>query len=218
MAAAGARLEVVAGKAAGMMILVDDELIIGRLSEGAGRLAEDEEISRSHARVTVDAGGLCAIEDLGSTNGTFVNGLRMAAPQSLSEGDTVELGATTLVVRELPQPETVSQPEPPQPTVGASVVPPPPAGVTPAVAMPAVTPPTLVSPPSDERPAETVLPLAPAEAAVNPSTLSLRLEVDFAAKEAHVALDGGPGEPLRLMFAAGRWRTASPPSNEKGST
>src|SRR5690349_21260051 len=67
MGALTARLEVVAGNAAGMTILVEDELLIGRLGEGAGRLAGDEEMSRSHARVTVDADGTCAIEDLGST-------------------------------------------------------------------------------------------------------------------------------------------------------
>jgi pSer/pThr/pTyr-binding forkhead associated (FHA) protein len=98
------RLEVVSGKAVGMSILIDDELLIGRHTEGAGRLADDDEISRSHARVTVDGSGFCAIEDLGSTNGTFVNGLRISAPQTLSVGDTIELGGSTLVVRELPTP------------------------------------------------------------------------------------------------------------------
>src|SRR5438270_2041372 len=102
MAGSAARLEVVSGKATGMSLLIDDELVIGRLAEGAGRLADDEEISRSHARLSMDSRGLCAIEDLGSTNGTFVNGMRVTAPQTLSEGDTIELGSTTLVVRELP--------------------------------------------------------------------------------------------------------------------
>src|SRR5436309_12923260 len=85
-----------------MSILVDDELLIGRHADGAGRLAEDEEISRSHARLSLDRSGFCAIEDLGSTNGTYVNGLRIKGPQTRSEGDTVEVGGTTLVVRDLP--------------------------------------------------------------------------------------------------------------------
>jgi predicted component of type VI protein secretion system len=101
MSAEPVRLEVVAGRAEGMSILVDDELVIGRQADGAGRLADDDEISRSHARVTLDASGFCAIEDLGSTNGTFVNGLRIAAPQTLFDGDTIELGGTTLVVHGL---------------------------------------------------------------------------------------------------------------------
>jgi pSer/pThr/pTyr-binding forkhead associated (FHA) protein len=102
MTPASVRLEVVAGRAIGMWVLLDDELLIGRHADGAGRLADDEEISRWHARLTLDRSGFCAIEDLGSTNGTFVNGLRIARPQTLSVGDTVEVGATTLVVRELP--------------------------------------------------------------------------------------------------------------------
>lgn len=93
-----------------MSILVEDEMVIGRHAEGAGRLADDEEISRLHARVTLDADGVCAIEDLGSTNGTFVNGLRISAPEVLSVGDTIELGQTTLSVRELPPAEESAQP------------------------------------------------------------------------------------------------------------
>ena len=104
MSSAMARLEVVAGRAIGMSILIDDELLIGRHAEGAGRLADDEEISRSHARLSLDRTGFCAIEDLGSTNGTFVNGMRITGPQTLSVGDTIEVGGTTLVVRELPIP------------------------------------------------------------------------------------------------------------------
>ncbi len=99
-----ARLEVLSGKGAGMSVLVVDELLIGRNAEGAGRLADDDEISRTHARVTVDSGGRCVIEDLGSTNGTFVNGRRISEPQSLAVGDKLELGATVLLVQDLPAP------------------------------------------------------------------------------------------------------------------
>src|SRR6516225_8857509 len=101
MSRAVARLEIVAGRAIGMSILLDDE-----------------EISRSHARISLDRSGFCAIEDLGSTNGTFVNGLRISGPQTLSVGDTIELGGTTLVVRELPIPasERSLRAVPPQPT------------------------------------------------------------------------------------------------------
>ena len=118
-----ARLEVVAGKAAGMSILIEDELVVGRHAQGAGRLADDEEISRAHARFALDQNGFIAIDDLGSTNGTFVNGLRISTPHTLSEGDTIELGATTLVVRELPSRQAMPEAEPraPQPTVQTSI-------------------------------------------------------------------------------------------------
>jgi pSer/pThr/pTyr-binding forkhead associated (FHA) protein len=98
------RLEAISGNAAGTTILVEDELVIGRHAEGAGRLSEDEEISRQHARISREATGDYAIEDLGSSNGTFVNGLRINSPRLLSLGDSIETGATTLVVREIVQP------------------------------------------------------------------------------------------------------------------
>jgi FHA domain len=124
MNASGARLEVVAGKASGMSIVVENELFIGRQADGPGRLAEDDEISRQHARVTLDHSGVCAIEDLGSTNGTFVNGLRITAPNPLREGDTIELGGTTLVVREIPPvTERDTGPPPGPPHLPSTVVP-----------------------------------------------------------------------------------------------
>jgi predicted component of type VI protein secretion system len=101
---ASARIEVVAGNAAGTWLEVTDELLIGRHADDLGRLGNDEEISRYHARLSLDAGGSCAVEDVGSTNGTFVNGVRISAPQTLKQGDTIELGGSTLVVRELPAP------------------------------------------------------------------------------------------------------------------
>jgi pSer/pThr/pTyr-binding forkhead associated (FHA) protein len=101
---ASLRIEVVAGNAAGTWLEVTDELLIGRHADDLGRLGNDEEISRYHARISLDAGGLCAVEDVGSTNGTFVNGLQISAPQTLKQDDTIELGGSTLVVRELPAP------------------------------------------------------------------------------------------------------------------
>jgi pSer/pThr/pTyr-binding forkhead associated (FHA) protein len=179
---ATARLEVVAGKAVGMSILVDDELLIGRHAEGAGRLADDEEISRSHARLSLDRSGFCAIEDLGSTNGTYVNGLRIKGPQTLSEGDTVEVGGTTLVVRDLPTPRSGSS-------------------VTPRRAR-------LSVPPTDSQlTPTTVAPRAPAAAPdeAAPSKLSLQLDVDFDAHEARITFVDG-SDPLRLVFQDGSWR------------
>ena len=57
----------------------------------------DLEISRKHARV-VQRGGYYWIEDLGSSNGTFVNGLRIFSPQVLQPGDEIRLGQTVLRV------------------------------------------------------------------------------------------------------------------------
>lgn len=51
----------------------------------------DAEVSRKHARITLQ-GGSFILEDLGSTNGTFVDGRRLMGPHSLSSGDLVLLG------------------------------------------------------------------------------------------------------------------------------
>jgi hypothetical protein len=51
----------------------------------------DPEVSRQHARLTKTPGGI-VLEDLGSTNGSFVNGERLMAPRVLNTGDIVGLG------------------------------------------------------------------------------------------------------------------------------
>lgn len=53
----------------------------------------DPEISRRHAQVLQQDAGF-AVEDLGSTNGTFVNGQRCAGVTAVSDGDIIELGDT----------------------------------------------------------------------------------------------------------------------------
>jgi hypothetical protein len=66
----------VRGKGEGARLDVDDELTVGREQPGLGAVADDVEQSRRHASfVRTESGGL-AVEDLGSTNGTFVNGKR----------------------------------------------------------------------------------------------------------------------------------------------
>ena len=229
MGTSAARLEVVAGKAVGMSILVVDELVIGRLAEGAGQLGDDEEISRLHARFTLDSAGACVIEDLGSTNGTFVNGLRISAARTLAEGDTIELGQTTLAVRELPSAEehAVSTPvtpafsetapgRTPEPSVTREVPAPQSlAAEAPAAAAPAADTPAAEAPVVERGSAPPELPPAessavPGERAERPSipmaqTLSLQLEVDFDRRQALIFLEQAP-EPVRLVFDAGAWR------------
>jgi DNA-binding winged helix-turn-helix (wHTH) protein len=54
-------------------------------------------VSRQHARLVV-RGGQVTIEDLGSRNGTFVNGIRLTAPVTLASGDDVRLGVVSMAV------------------------------------------------------------------------------------------------------------------------
>ncbi len=70
--------------------LEGDQLTIGRDSSN-GVAINDAEISRRHARLNFQ-GGKYVLEDLGSTNGTFVNGQRLAGPVVLKPGDVVSLG------------------------------------------------------------------------------------------------------------------------------
>ncbi|MGI8438622.1 MAG: FHA domain-containing protein [Thermoleophilaceae bacterium] len=107
------RLVVVAGRAAGARLEVEGELLLGRGAEGEGRLGDDEELSRSHARIAREASGHLVILDLGSTNGTWVNGQPVTAPRALDLGDVVELGQTRLEVREEPREEPAAGAAPP---------------------------------------------------------------------------------------------------------
>lgn len=67
-----------------------DQIIIGRDASN-GVAINDAEVSRKHARMMFQ-GGKYVLEDLGSTNGTFVNGQRLAGPVVLKAGDVVSLG------------------------------------------------------------------------------------------------------------------------------
>ncbi|MDA8163779.1 MAG: adenylate/guanylate cyclase domain-containing protein [Desulfobacteraceae bacterium] len=53
-------------------------------------------VSRKHAMIQVEANGICNLIDLGSANGTFVNGRRVYAPMPLRTGDRLEIGRTRL--------------------------------------------------------------------------------------------------------------------------
>jgi len=69
-----------------------------------GSLSGDLELSRRHANVW-DAGAAPMIEDLGSSNGTFVNDRRIDAPTALHPGDTITMGNMTLTVERAADPE-----------------------------------------------------------------------------------------------------------------
>ncbi len=95
---AGESLRITEGKATGTDIELAEEFVIGRATTDEGKLGNDPELSRRHARISRRAGDQLVIEDLGSTNGTLVNGRRIDAPQSLKPGDTVKVGTTTMQV------------------------------------------------------------------------------------------------------------------------
>ncbi len=76
-------------------ILSKDSLTIGRDPHNDIAIS-DPQISRQHARI-VRQDNLMVLEDVGSTNGTFANGVRLTGPHALTNGDVVGLGdAVTL--------------------------------------------------------------------------------------------------------------------------
>ncbi|MDQ3266506.1 MAG: DUF4388 domain-containing protein [Myxococcota bacterium] len=93
--AKGFALKFISGKYQGgeFPLKADKQIVIGRSSELDMVLVEDM-VSRKHAKITVSPGKI-TIEDLGSTNGTFVNGEKVKQSR-LKEGDRILIGTSIL--------------------------------------------------------------------------------------------------------------------------
>lgn len=91
------------------------EYVIGRRSD-CQIFVPDMRVSRQHARVRVDEGHW-AVEDLGSNNGTWVNGARLAAPHVLRHGDEIMIASNRIRV-ETPESDTL----PPNPDTRLTIV------------------------------------------------------------------------------------------------
>ncbi len=105
-----AQLVILTGPRAGETIEVHDEIVIGRGEVDV--LIDDPELSRRHVLVRPVEDGL-QIEDLGSLNGTVIDGKRISAPVRVQGGEQLKLGRTTI---EIAVPRTE-----PGPTVLAAV-------------------------------------------------------------------------------------------------
>jgi hypothetical protein len=78
--------------------LGDKPLVIGRLPD-SGLVLVDPNVSRYHAELRPAPAGRAGdyeIADMGSTNGTKVNGILVSGAEALQEGDTITVGATTI--------------------------------------------------------------------------------------------------------------------------
>jgi predicted component of type VI protein secretion system len=118
--------------------LSKNEIVIGR-DIGADVVINAAEVSRRHTRLYLEAGGYI-VEDLGSTNGTFVNGQRLTTSLPLRSGDVIMLGEAATLVYEASQFDpnatmispsseqaSVAQPQPvPASAAPQKVTPPPP--------------------------------------------------------------------------------------------
>jgi hypothetical protein len=85
------KLLVTSGPATGEELEIERELVIGR--ENADLVIEDHEMSRRHAVLRPVEQGV-EIEDLGSTNGTYVDGLRITEPVTIAIRGAVKIGGS----------------------------------------------------------------------------------------------------------------------------
>ncbi|MGA3362013.1 MAG: FHA domain-containing protein [Solirubrobacteraceae bacterium] len=88
-------------------------ITLGRSDRADVALSWDGEVSRLHAEIECVAGEWIVVDDGLSSNGTFVNGQRIAGRRRLADGDSIRVGATVLLFR---NPRSA-----PAPTLRASV-------------------------------------------------------------------------------------------------
>ena len=91
-------LEIVEGSESGRQLPLDSVVDIGREPSLPLHLDDDTQVSRRHARIALQ-GNQVVVEDLGSTNGTYVNDQPISSPRALNPGDRVRVGLTVLELR-----------------------------------------------------------------------------------------------------------------------
>ncbi|MCI0570700.1 MAG: FHA domain-containing protein [Myxococcaceae bacterium] len=89
------------GPSAGLRFEVLTEVTLGR-SPTCGLPLDDSRVSRQHARFRLE-GGLLKVEDLGSRNGTLVNGEQLHGEAVVRRGDSVQVGETKVLVEPTPR-------------------------------------------------------------------------------------------------------------------
>lgn len=114
------KLVVVEGPGTGVEVALDERVVIGR-SDLADLRLDSARASRTHAAIE-PAAGLPELEDLGSSNGTLLNGEPLGEPRPLSRGDSIEIGDSLLrvVAIDPTTEETIlaaAVPDDPEPTV-----------------------------------------------------------------------------------------------------
>jgi pSer/pThr/pTyr-binding forkhead associated (FHA) protein/predicted lipid-binding transport protein (Tim44 family) len=111
------RLEVVEGPQAGLGLDLEGPVIVGRSSARATFVLKDSEASRRHASL-IPQGQSVNVQDLGSTNGTFVNDERIDERRMVGVGDRLRIGTSVIEVQPGPgfeEPATAAAEEEPAP-------------------------------------------------------------------------------------------------------
>jgi pSer/pThr/pTyr-binding forkhead associated (FHA) protein len=116
-------LEIVEGAQAGRQVPLDGALDVGR-EPSLSLAVDDNQLSRRHARISLQ-NGQAVVEDLGSTNGTYVNDQPIQAPRALQPGDRIRMGLTVVELRsrqQVAQRPSAVQPVPQITTIGQEVL------------------------------------------------------------------------------------------------
>ncbi|MFQ3647015.1 MAG: FHA domain-containing protein [Anaerolineae bacterium] len=142
--------------------LRDDVINLGRDITNTIAI-NDREVSRHHLRFT-RSGDTYMIEDLGSTNGTFINGKRLAGSTLLKNGDMIGLGETVTLGFEVVRPGSANPYQAPPPASAANPYQPP-------QAVPAAPPVAPVNPYQPPQAAPAAPPVAPVNPYQPPSVL-----------------------------------------------
>lgn len=114
-------LQVVRGRSATTTLRLGDGVTsVGRHDDCLIRI-KSSQVSRRHCEFH-EANGVLTVRDLGSANGTFVNGKRVLGQQALKVGDELTVGSVTLRVATLGQPVSASHPQSGSPKAGDTAV------------------------------------------------------------------------------------------------
>ncbi len=221
--------------ATGERITLRKDATAGRV-EGSEVLLTDPATSRTHAKLTFERGALLVL-DLGSSNGTFVNDVRIAAAMPLKAGDQLRFNDEVFVVHALELAQPIAVVVAPEPVVAAMVVPSTPARAqTPAPPAPARAAAPLPQTTASKRPgawahsltaehpaatgASTKF-LAPAEikqmmaiAASAKSTLDLLPQIDGPFLQVISGARAGANVPLRQEPGLTEWTIGSDPERD----
>jgi len=152
-------LEIVEGPEAGRQIRLGSPVELGRSPSAGVALLQDDLVSGVHARLTPEADGV-RVEDLDSTNGTFVDGDRVKGEAPLAPGASVRFGDVSTVFEPTDDSAAVEKgastrmievmtmsPQPPKPPPAAAPPPPPPRKPAPAPAKASAAAPRPAPPP-----------------------------------------------------------------------
>jgi predicted component of type VI protein secretion system len=128
------------GPQPGQTFMLDRDWLTAGRDPSNDIVINDPQVSRQHARITRQ-GQMMVVEDLGSTNGTFANGVRLTGPHVMSNGDVIGLGdGVTLTYYEVGMAADIAETVVGRP---GSAVPPPYAAVQPGAPAAPQMPPTV---------------------------------------------------------------------------